>query len=110
MSGSKLRVLLDECLPHVLRHDLAMFDVQTADYAQLAGLKNGALLTAINGRFDVFVTVDANLQYQHDLASMTFGINVLRVPTNRLSDIRATVPRLQQAVSGVGIGQVQLVG
>ncbi len=109
MTGSRLRVLLDECLPHVLRHDLVMFDVETADYAGLAGLKNGALLTAINGRFDVFVTVDTNLQYQHDLTSIMFGIIVLHVPTNRLSDIRATVPRLQQAIGAVGVGEVQII-
>jgi hypothetical protein len=109
VSGAKLRVLLDECLPHDLRHDLAMFDVQTADHAGLAGLKNGALLTTINGRFDVFVTVDGNLQFQHDLTSITFGIIVVRVPTNRLSDIRATVPRLQQALGIVGVGQVLTV-
>jgi hypothetical protein len=109
MSGTRRRVLLDECLPNALRHDLAMFDVQTAQYAGLAGFKNGALIAAINGRFDVFVTVDRNPQFQQNLSSITFGVVVLRLPTNRLPDIRSALPKLQNAVATIASGQIQTV-
>jgi hypothetical protein len=41
-----LKVLLDENVPHTLRHYLAHHDTMTAAYAGLAGQKNGALLDA----------------------------------------------------------------
>ena len=40
--------------------------VKTARYAGLAGLKNSDLLTAAEAKgFDVFLTVDQRIEYQH---------------------------------------------
>jgi hypothetical protein len=108
VSGNR-RVVLDECLPRPLIRDLPMFEVQTAQRAGFAGLKNGALLTAISGLFDVFVTVDQNLRHQQNLSSISFGIVVLSVPSNRLGDVRATLARLVPAIANVAPGQVVLV-
>jgi hypothetical protein len=102
-------VLLDECLPQDLRHDLAMFDVQTAKYAGLAGLQNGALLAAIDGRFDVLVTVDGNLPFQQNLTSHAFGVVVLGVNSNRLPELRKSLHKLEQAIASVAAGQVPLL-
>lgn len=41
-----MRILLDECIDQRFRLLLAGHACQTAGYAQLSGLKNGALLTA----------------------------------------------------------------
>jgi hypothetical protein len=106
---TRQRVLLDECLPHPLRHDLSMFDTVTARFAGFAGLQNGQLLAAIEGRFDVFVTVDSSLPRQQNLTSISFGIVVLSVPSNRLADLRATLPRLIQAISLTRPGEVTRV-
>lgn len=57
------RVLLDECLPKRLKSMLTGHDVMTVPEAGHAGLKNGELLAAIAGRFDVFVTIDSNLEH-----------------------------------------------
>ena len=62
-----------ECLPPR--------DVTTVQQAGLRGLKNGALLAALDGAFDVFVTADKNLRYQQNLAARTIGI--VELPTNR---------------------------
>jgi hypothetical protein len=102
-------VVIDECLPRPIMRDLPMFDVQTAQRAEFAGLKNGAFLAAISGHFDVFVTVDQNLRHQQNLTSISFGIVVLSVPSNRLYDVRATLPNLVPAIAGVAPGQVVLV-
>jgi hypothetical protein len=99
----------DARLPNARRHDLALFDVPTAQSAGLAGFKDGALIAAINGRFDVFVTVDSSLRFQQTLSSITFGVVVLRLPTNRLPDIRAVLPHLQNAVATVASGVVHIV-
>ena len=41
-----MRLLLDECVDQRLRHLFVGYDCQSAAYAALAGLKNGALLAA----------------------------------------------------------------
>ena len=48
-----MRVLLDACVPEDLRHHIFGHDVETARYAGLSHLSNGALLSAMAGRFDV---------------------------------------------------------
>jgi hypothetical protein len=55
------RVLLDACVPHWLRKELPGFEVETAFFAGLDVISDSALLDAIEGRFDVLVTLDRNL-------------------------------------------------
>jgi len=57
-------VLLDACVPQWLRRELGTTDVTTAHYAGLDQLSDSALLTAIEGRYDILVTLDRNLTYQ----------------------------------------------
>jgi hypothetical protein len=95
------RVLLDECLPHDLRHALAGFWVETADYAQVAGLTNGRLLDAIQGRFDVLVTVDSSLPRQQNLTGRGLSVIVLRAPTNRIEDLLPLLPALLSALNSI---------
>ncbi|HWF11381.1 MAG TPA: hypothetical protein VG297_23085 [Bryobacteraceae bacterium] len=65
-----LKVLLDENLPHSLRHHLAHHDAMTAAYAGFAGLKNGALLdAAAAGGFDILLTGDGTLHYDQNMKS-----------------------------------------
>jgi predicted nuclease of predicted toxin-antitoxin system len=56
-----MRVLLDECLPERLKHELPEHQVRTVREAGLAGKKNGALLEFASTQFDVLVTIDRNL-------------------------------------------------
>ncbi len=69
-----------------------------------AGLKNGKLLAAIPGHFDVFVTIDANLEYQQNLVGLTFGIVVIHAKSNRLGDIEPMKEELATAVDRVVAG------
>lgn len=63
-----LKILLDENLPHTLRHHLGRHNTMTAAYAGLAGHKNGALLDAAEaGGFDVLVTGDGTLHYEQNM-------------------------------------------
>jgi predicted nuclease of predicted toxin-antitoxin system len=59
-----MRVLLDECLPHRLRTELAEHEVSTVQKEGWSGLKNGKLLKVASDHFDVFLTVDRNLPFQ----------------------------------------------
>jgi hypothetical protein len=48
-----------------------------------AGLKNGALLQQACGLFDVFVTVDQNVQFQRNLSMLPLPIIILVAINNR---------------------------
>ena len=64
------RVLLDECVDERLRHAFVGYDCQTARFAGLAGLKNGALLNAAeSAEFNVLVTVDQHISEQQNLGA-----------------------------------------
>ena len=65
-----MKILPDECVPSRLGRDLIGHDVITVPSMGWAGIKNGALLRLADGAFDVFITVDWNLQYQQSLRGL----------------------------------------
>lgn len=93
-----MRILLDECVDRRLAKHITGHDVVTAQDAGWAGIKNGALLTLAAGTFDVFVTVDANLEHQQKLSTYDLAIIVLRARTNRLADLLPLTKALIAAV------------
>jgi hypothetical protein len=101
------RVLLDECVPQDLRHALPDFEVQTAEYAGLAGISNGALISAAEGRFDVIVTTDKRLKFQQNLTGRLIAVVVLDAASNRLPDLLLLVEMLVAAIHSVKPGEVQ---
>lgn len=105
-----MRVLLDECLPRRLKDDLPDHQVRTAQEEGWAGLKNGALLRAASGRFDVLLSVDRNIAFQQNLQGLSIGILAMAVPSNRLTDIRPLMPRVRRGLPKVRAGEVLRVG
>jgi len=62
-----MKILLDECVDQKLRFHFVDHDCQTAAYANLAGLKNGTLLTAAElAGFELMVTTDQEIPYQQN--------------------------------------------
>ena len=64
--------------------DLAGHDVDTVVGLGWAGVANGKLLRRASGRFDAFVTMDRNIEFQQSISTLPFGVIVLRAPSNRL--------------------------
>jgi predicted nuclease of predicted toxin-antitoxin system len=56
-----MKVLLDECVTRHLKRDFTGHEALTVDEAGFKGLKNGQLLQAASGQYDVLVTVDQNI-------------------------------------------------
>jgi len=83
-----MRVLLDECLPRPLRLDLSGHEVQTVPDAGWAGKKNGELLRVAADTFAVFITIDASLAFQQDVAGLAFAVIAVSARSNRLEDLR----------------------
>lgn len=102
-----MRILLDACVPADFRHDIASAGtVETARFAGLSRLSNGALLTAMAGLFDVLVTVDTSLRHQNTIVGRPVAVIVLRAPTNDISDLRPLVPAILTALATIRPGTV----
>ncbi len=61
-----MRIIIDECLPIKLHSHIEGHDVETVLYAGFSGLENGKLLAAIDKDYEVFITIDSNLEYQQN--------------------------------------------
>jgi hypothetical protein len=105
-----MRVLLDECLPRKLKSELPGHDVLTVPEVGWAGKKNGELLDLASGRFDVFVTIDANVAGERSSAKLSFAVVVLGARNNRLETLRPLMPRLCEELPRLQPRQVLRLG
>jgi len=90
-----MRLLLDESVPRKLRFALAQHEIRTVVEMGWAGRKNGELLFLAAADFDVFITVDKNLPYQQNEATLPIAVVVLDALTNDLSSLLPLVPLLE---------------
>lgn len=104
-----MRVILDECLPRKLGRELVGHIVTTVAGSGWAGEQNGRLLALIDGKFDAFVTVDKNLPAQRESHLLSFGLIVIRSPSNRLNDLIPLVPQILQSLASLRPGQIAVV-
>ncbi len=93
-----MKVILDECLPKRLAGHLSGHEVTTVPLAGFAGYSNGKLLAAVEERFDVFITIDGNLQWQQNLEGRSIIVVVVRSPSNRLEDLIPLAPMIVEAI------------
>ena len=99
-----MRVLFDQGTPAPLRHLLPGHAVSTAFELGWSTLNNGELLTAAEGRgFEVFVTTDANLKYQQNLAFRSIAIIVLG--TTSWTRIKAEAEVIVSAIDATAPGK-----
>ena len=100
-----MRLLIDECIDERLRLLFPGHEVETARYANLAGLKNGRLLEAAEeAGFDVLITADQNIPDQQNLSGRKIALVILCGPTNRLRDLALLVPAAVSAIASIGRG------
>lgn len=71
-----MKVLLDECVTRKLGNDFSGHEVHTVEQAGFKGLKNGQLLRAASGNYDVLVTVDRNIHHQQNLKLFRLAVPV----------------------------------
>ena len=99
-----MRILLDECTPRILKRHLRGVVVATVQEMGWHGVTNGELLRRMANQFDVLITTDKNLRFQHDLTEIVFAIIVL--PSNQLPTVMRLVDNIQAAVRSIQPGQV----
>jgi hypothetical protein len=98
-----MKVLFDVNTPHPLKRHLTEHEVTFAQDMGWSELRNGDLIRAAEGRFDVLLTADQNLRYQQNLRGRTLAIVVL--PTNRLREVLRYVEDIRSALATLTRGE-----
>lgn len=101
-----MRVLLDECLPKRLKQAFQEHEKATVPEMGWAGKTNGELLKLAKGQFDVFVTVDQNLQYQQNLKDSGMAVILVAIENNRYETFKPLVPKIQKVLQTIQVGQL----
>jgi predicted nuclease of predicted toxin-antitoxin system len=100
-----MRLLLDESVPRRFALLLPDHEVKTVVQVGWGGTKNGALLSLAGREFDVFITVDANLPYQQNIAALPIAVVVLKALSNELVNLIPLIPELEKALARLQPGQ-----
>lgn len=104
-----MKILLDECLPRRLKHELPDHFVRTVPEAGWAGKQNGELLGLAEIEFDVLITNDRNMEHQQNLARIDLAFIVLCAPTNDIDDLRPLMPAAREALKTMRSGHIVYV-
>ena len=99
-----MRLLLDECVPRKLGR-LLPHSFRTVPQMRWSGLKNGELLSRVEGQFEVFITSDQNLLHQQHLAGRTVAILVLS--TNDLQRLESASQLIIETLSVIKTGEIR---
>lgn len=107
-----MRVLLDECVPIGLSAALRErgYECDTVREAGYGSKTNGELLALAEGKWDVLLTIDKNIRHQQNVSRRKIAILILRVKSNRLTDVLAHLPSCMEALKAIQSGQIIEVG
>ncbi|MEO8819671.1 MAG: hypothetical protein ABI267_05190 [Ginsengibacter sp.] len=91
-----MKILPDESVPRKLKYDFGeKHEVRTVRDQGWLGQKNGNLIKLIiEQNFELFVTVDRNLQYQQNLKNLPLIISVFCAFDNRRETLALLIPKL----------------
>lgn len=105
-----MKILIDENLPRNLAAHLEGHECRTVAECGWSGNKNGRLLTLADPLFGVLLTLDKNLPYQQNLASVRIAVLILHARSNRIPDLPPLLPECLAALAAIQPGQVLRVG
>jgi hypothetical protein len=103
-------LVLDENLPRAFRRLLEGHTVLTVQEIGGAGLENGALLTHLTARCNVFLTADRNMRFQQRFANRPFGVLVLRSRSTSIRDLAPLASAVLAALPDLAPGEVREIG
>ena len=90
-----MKILLDECVTKHLKPFLSEHEVVTVREMGWSGVKNGKLLTlCVENQFEIFLTIDKNLQYQQNIDKYALTIVILNSSTSKVEDLKEFIPSL----------------
>ncbi len=97
-----MKLLLDEQLPRQLAAYFSdSCEVHTVQEMGWGSTTNGRLLKlAAEHDSNALVTIDKNIEYQHNLTTLPAMVIVLQAYGNRLEDLKLFVPGVMQVLAG----------
>ena len=104
-----MRVLLDECLPRRLKHEVRADFVRTVPEVGWASIENGALLRLAEVEFDIFLTRDRNLEYQQNLQDIDLAVIVLIARSNDIDDLKPLMNATNDAIQNIQSHEVRYI-
>ncbi|HET9710951.1 MAG TPA: DUF5615 family PIN-like protein [Pyrinomonadaceae bacterium] len=105
-----MRILIDECLDWRLCRALSEHECASVHQMSWQGLSNGLLLQKAEEEFDVLLTGDTNLSFQHNVTSFSIAVVVLEAGSTRLIDTLSLMPEVLELLPTVQPGKVIRVG
>ena len=99
-----MKLLLDECLPRPLGRLFPEHKCRTVQEMGWFGKSNGALLSLAEAQFDVFLTIDQGMEYEHDLTGRNIAVLLLTARSNQIEDLAPLVPAVLVALRGMRQG------
>ena len=93
-----MRVLLDHCVPKRFGRLLIGHEVRTTFEMGWSALNNGVLLGRCAEHFDLFLTVDQNLQFQQNLSALPVPVIILVTSDNRLPTLEPFAPAVARVL------------
>jgi predicted nuclease of predicted toxin-antitoxin system len=101
------RIRLDENIDCLLKGLFAAeFEVITVREHGWTGKKNGELLRLAEQEFDVFITMDKNLEHQQNLRALNIAVIVVRARSNAYRVVAPLMPEVNEALRVIQSGQV----
>lgn len=96
-----MKIILDENIHIRFASFFPNHEVSHVTRAGMAGKKNGELmkLCIVQG-FDIFITMDQNLEYQQNLERYDIRIIVIKAINNRLETLEKFVSKVAEAIAG----------
>jgi predicted nuclease of predicted toxin-antitoxin system len=96
-----MRILLDEDLPRRLAALLVAHEVSTVQRRGWTGIKNGDLLKLAAAEFDVFVSMDGNLEFQQNISTLPIAVLIIEAVSNRMEHLTPLVPSILQELNHI---------
>ena len=104
-------LLLDECVPRPLKHDLIGHDVRHVSDMGWSSKRNGELLRLmVDVKFAALLTVDQNIEFQQNIRASGVAVVVLLAKTNRIKELRPMVPQTLAALDRLRPGELIRIG
>ena len=105
-----MRILLDEDLPRRLAALLVGHEVSTDQRSAWSGIKNGKLHALADAKFDVFLTMDGNIEFQQNFATLPIAALVVEAASNRSEHLVPLVPDILQTLNHLPQKSLRRVG
>ena len=105
-----MRILFDESLPSGIAALLIGHESTSVQQAGWSGVKNGKLLALAAAQFDVFLTVDQNIEFLQNLAALPIAVVILVVRRTRIQAIAPLIPALLELLQNLPVRALQKIG